>query len=78
MIKEYLSSRKKTMTSPFDSSSKKKKIHQVDRFIPHSVSKNLYSLFNDVPNSQGLFGESSTSSNTKNYTHFLEQNLIND
>ena len=48
MIKEYFSSRKKTMTSPFDSSSKKKKPHQVDRFIPHSISKNLYSLFKDV------------------------------
>lgn len=34
----------KILSSPFESSSKKKK-KDIDRFIPHSVSKNLYSLF---------------------------------
>jgi hypothetical protein len=31
----------------YDSSSKKKSI-KADRFIPHTVSKNLFSLFNPV------------------------------
>lgn len=32
----------------FESSSKKKK-KQIDRFIPHSISKNLYPLFEEAP-----------------------------
>ena len=34
----------KVFSSPFESSSKKKR-KDIDRFIPHSVSKNLYTLF---------------------------------
>lgn len=37
----------KLFTSPFESSSKRKK-RDIDRFIPHSVSKNLYSMFEEA------------------------------
>ena len=37
----------KILSSPFESSSKRKK-KNIDRFIPHSVSKNLYSLFEEA------------------------------
>jgi len=76
MIKEYFSSRKSNMTSPFDSSSKKKKFLQPDRFIPHSVSKNIYSLFNDASNTLSSKTDKPSSSGQKSYSNFLEQNLI--
>lgn len=44
-------SNNKVSSSPFDSSSKKKRKH-CDRFIPHSVSKNLYSLFEEAAKPQ--------------------------
>ena len=37
----------KILSSPFESSSKRKK-RDIDRFIPHSVSKNLYSMFEEA------------------------------
>ena len=75
MIKQYFSNKKNSFTSPFNSSSKKKKLHQVDRFIPHSVSKNLYHLFNEpsLP-----VTTSKPNNTTKNYENFLEQNLLDD
>lgn len=51
----------KIFTSPFDSSNKRKR-RDIDRFIPHSVSKNLYSMFEEAA------GENKT---TKNYENIL-------
>lgn len=61
-------SHNKVMSSPFDSSSKKKRI-QGDRFIPNSVTKNLYSLFQQA---------SSETKNKKsqNYTNLLGEQLF--
>lgn len=55
----------KMFSSPFESSSKKKR-KDIDRFIPHSVSKNLYSLFEEA---------SSTKCPKKQYDAILEENL---
>lgn len=55
----------KIFSSPFESSSKKKK-KDIDRFIPHSVSKNLYSLFEEA---------SITKPKNKPYENILEENL---
>lgn len=43
----------KGFSSPFESSSKKKR-KDIDRFIPHSVSKNLYSLFEEASSTKPL------------------------
>lgn len=56
----------KGMSSAFESSSKKKK-KQIDRFIPHSVSKNLYPLFEE--------SECSGKKN-KGYSNALGENLF--
>ena len=76
MIKEYFSSRKKVISSPLDSSSKKQ--HQVDRFIPHSISKNLYSLFSETKDNTKITSPSTQSCQSQNYSEFLERNLITD
>lgn len=55
----------KILSSPFDSSSKKKK-KDIDRFIPHSVSKNLYSLFEEA---------STSMTKNKKYESILGENL---
>ena len=65
------------MTSPFDSSSKKKK-KQIDRFIPHSVSKNLYSMFSEIDSNRNENQSIMSKNYGKNYSDFLEQNLMND
>ncbi len=44
-----MNSAHKILSSPFNNSSSKKK-KMLDRFIPHSVSKNLYSLFDKDEN----------------------------
>ena len=63
-----LFSQGKVLSSPFGSSSKKKK-SQGDRFIPKSVTKNLYSLFEEA---------SSDTKNNKaqNYTSLLGEQLF--
>lgn len=60
----------KVLSSPFESSSKKKR-RDIDRFIPHSVSKNLYNLFNEAQEMQP-----SSSSKKKGYSALLEENLF--
>lgn len=55
----------KIFSSPFESSSKKKR-KDIDRFIPHSVSKNLYSMFEEA---------SSIKCTKKQYENILEENL---
>jgi len=55
------------LSSPFDSSSKKKKI-QGDRFIPNSVTKNLYSLFDEAA--------SEPKSKAHTYTNLLGEQLF--
>ena len=52
--------------SPFESSSKKKAKY-IDRFIPHSVSKNLYPLFQQ---------HSENTKQDKNYSNVLQENLL--
>lgn len=60
----------KIFSSPFESSSKKKK-KDIDRFIPHSVSKNLYHLFNEPNDIHSI-----SSSKKKGYSTILEENLF--
>ena len=57
----------KIFSSPFESSSKRKR-KDIDRFIPHSVSKNLYSMFEEAA--------SSTNKSDKNYENILGENLL--
>lgn len=55
------------MSSPFESSSKRKR-RDIDRFIPHSVSKNLYSMFEEAA--------SEPQKKQKYYENILEENLL--
>lgn len=56
----------KILSAPFESSSKKKK-KDIDRFIPHSVTKNLYSLFEEASLSEGK---------CQTYSSMLGSNLL--
>lgn len=56
----------KGISSVFESSSKKKQ-KQIDRFIPHSISKNLYPLFEEGP---------CTHKKEKGYSNILGENLL--
>ena len=48
MLSEYFSTQKKKIRSTFYDSSSNKKNIKADRFIPHTVSKNLFALFNEL------------------------------
>ena len=69
------SGNKISSSSPFESSSKKKR-KDIDRFIPHSVSKNLYNLFSDTVNPNKIASGSQSSQKKKGYSIILEENLL--